>query len=273
MKKVLLILAALSVQSVAMASNCEEQFFNGIPPKPTRSGLPGKQTFICYAQYAIQYSGETRTPIWTAEFLTTNRIKEAARLKRTDSFHEETSVPASDRAYLSDYKGSSKLGYDRGHMAPNKDFSTYESQYEAFSLANIIPQSSDNNQNLWEGTESAVRDLTKRHERLYVITGPIFDEKNHKLNNRVTIPTRIFKAIYDPYTKSASAYVVGNHPGMEYDIVSIAELNQILGIDLFPALPDSVKAKKTPLPEPTPHSDAHKKRQAGYRFMGFSMFK
>ncbi len=271
--KIILALALLANQLPAIAGECDAQFYNGGMPKATRSNVPGRLTFLCYNEYAIQYSGETKTPIWTAEFLTTNRVKEAAKLKRTDSFHEETSIPAADRAYLTDYRGSSKLSIDRGHMAPNKDFSTYESQYQAFSLANIIPQNSQNNQNLWEGIESAVRDLTRRHERLYVITGPIFDESTHKMNNRVTIPTRIFKAIYDPYTKSASAYVAWNKPGMEYEVVSIMELNHVVGIDLFPALPDTIKAKKVALPEPTPHSASHHKRQTDSRFSGFSFLK
>ena len=253
-------LILLSSTVGAYAKDCSAQFYDGKAPVVTNSPVAQRTTNLCFEEYAVLYSGETRTPLWSAEFLTNNRIKEARKLKRNDSFHEEDQIPASDRSTLADYKGSSYYSHslDRGHMSPNSDFSTYSAQFESFSLANIIPQDSNNNQHLWESIESATRKLVTQRERLYVITGPIFDNTNEKLHGRVTIPTRIFKAIVDPSRKEAAAYITNNQSGSEYSTVSIAELERTVGINLFPDLPSTVKNTKMNLPVPV-------EREGGFR--------
>ncbi|MEB0032676.1 DNA/RNA non-specific endonuclease [Undibacterium sp. RTI2.1] len=253
-----LLFSAFAAVTNVDAKDCSTQFFNGKAPVATTTHFNERTTSLCFEEYALMYSGVTKTPLWTAEFLTNNRIKEARKLKRQDSFHEEEQIPNADRSYLKDYKGSTKNvdidhSIDRGHMSPNSDFSPYTAQFESFSLANIIPQNSDNNQNLHEGIESATRKLATQRERLYVITGPIFDTTANKLNGRVVIPTRIFKAIVDPSRHEAAAYLTYNKPGMDYQVVSIAELERIVGFDLFPDLPSSIKNSTMQLPEPTPY--------------------
>ncbi|WP_407927568.1 DNA/RNA non-specific endonuclease [Belnapia mucosa] len=52
-----------------------------------------------------------------------------------------------------------RSGFDRGHMAPSGDMAPLEGQAESFSLANLVPQNPGSNRCLWEGTESAVREL------------------------------------------------------------------------------------------------------------------
>jgi endonuclease G len=121
---------------------------------------------------------------------------------------------------------------------------------ESFSLANMIPQNSENNRNLWESIERAVRDYSERHE-IYVVTGPIFQAENlQALKGRVLVPTHIAKAIYDPQSNIAGAYLVPNQPGNDYRIISLAELGQLSGMDAFPQLPASVKQTATSLPVP-----------------------
>ncbi|MBL6458967.1 DNA/RNA non-specific endonuclease [Belnapia sp. T6] len=44
-------------------------------------------------------------------------------------------------------------------MAPSGDMAPLEGQAESFSLANLVPQNPGSNRCLWEGTESAVREL------------------------------------------------------------------------------------------------------------------
>ena len=72
---------------------------------------------------------------------------------------------------------------------------------------------------------------------LYVVTGPIFYGSDlKKLNGRVLVPTYIFKAIYDPAQKQAAAYLVANADTGRYAVVSIAEVEKLSGISIFPAL-------------------------------------
>lgn len=143
-----------------------------------------------------------------------------------------------------------RSGYDRGHMAPSGDMADEKSQYESFSLANIIPQNSDNNRHLWEGIESTVRDLAKRSGELYVVTGPVFHGSDLKrINGRVMVPTYVFKAIYDPGKNEAAAYLVKNAAGKAYTSISIADLDKLTGLNVFPKLPTNVKTMDLPKPK------------------------
>ena len=80
------------------------------------------------------HSGISRTPLYSAEHLTRANLAAAKKLSKKDSFHPESTLPAQDRAELSDYARS---GYDRGHLSPNADFANRSAQAESFSLANM----------------------------------------------------------------------------------------------------------------------------------------
>ncbi|WP_350556423.1 DNA/RNA non-specific endonuclease, partial [Pseudoalteromonas sp. CAL107-MNA-CIBAN-0098] len=80
---------------------------------------------LCMDGFATMYSGVSRTPLWSAEHLTRKRLNQAKEIDREDSFHEESRLPKSARASLSDYSGS---GYDRGHIAPNANMATRSQQ-------------------------------------------------------------------------------------------------------------------------------------------------
>jgi endonuclease G len=141
-------------------------------------------------------------------------------------------------------------------MTPRSDPPTHEGQAETFTLANMIPQNSDNNQHLWEGIESAVRTLAKRSGELYVITGPLFRGENLKqLNGRVVAPTQIFRVVYNPKKRTGAAYLVENEATSDYKVVSIAELERIASINFLPGLSESAKASPIHLPKPTPHGE------------------
>jgi len=129
-----------------------------------------------------------------------------------------------------------------------------ESQRESFSLANMIPQNPNNNRNLWEGIETAVRDVALYDGEVYVVGGPIVQGATlQRLHGRVLVPTGIFKAIYDPRRNAAGAYVVDNAPGMAWKAVSVTDLEALVGIDVFPALPAEVKEHAMTLPRPEPY--------------------
>jgi endonuclease G, mitochondrial len=246
-------IAALLLASGCSAKppSCANHFHEGQHPVITSTSLAKKTTMMCFEGYAVTYSGVSRTPLWSAEHLTAQRIDDAGRLKRINRFHTEEQLPPADRSELADFV---RTGYDRGHMSPSGDMPTESAQYESFSLANMIPQAPKNNQILWEGIEEAARELTREDREIYVVTGPIFEGSNvERINGRVLVPTSIYKAIYDPARKQAGAYVTPNAPGMEYQTLSIADLEKRININLFPTLSPSIKAAKMAMPVPTPH--------------------
>ena len=234
----------------AAPTACPQHFVAGLAPDLTRQSLTAKTRPLCYDGYALLHSGISRTPLWTAERLTAERLAAARGLKRKNRFHADPNLPADERAELEDYKGS---GFDRGHMAPSGDMPTPAAQEESFSLANMIPQSPKMNQLIWEWIESGIRDLAERQGELYVVTGPVFQGQSlQRINGRVLVPSHAFKAVYDPQRRQAAAYLVENVTTKAHRVLSIAELEQLTGVAVFPGLPDAIKVVAMPLPKPRP---------------------
>ncbi len=227
-----LLLVFLASFAFAAPSKCPQYYLGGQAPDILNQEYSQKTQEICYSAYGLIHSAISRTPLVSAEHLT-RAEQSAPHPPRKDEFHPEPSLPKADRAELKDYEDS---GYDRGHMSPAGDMPDKKSQAESFSLANMIPQNPKDNRNLWEGIEEATRDLAKSSGELYVVTGPIFYGSNlKKLNGRVLVPNYIFKAIYDPSRQQAAAYFVANSAGGRYAVLSIAEVEKLSGLAIFPA--------------------------------------
>ncbi len=242
-------LSLLLSQSVAAQTTaCLSHFADHTAPTLTRPALQSKAVGLCYEAFAVMHSGVSRTPLWSAEHLTRDSLALARTVKRDNAFHAEITLPPEDRAQLQDYAGS---GFDRGHMAPAADMPTVQAQYESFSLANMIPQNRQNNQILWSAIEGATRHMTQQRGELYVITGPVFEgDKIDRIHARVFVPTHVFKAIYDPVQKEAAAWIAPNIAGNTYEVISVADLEKRININLFPSLPAAIKNKLAALPEP-----------------------
>lgn len=246
-----LLLTASQAFSRTSAPDCAIHFAGGTPPELVSEKLRPQTRTLCFEGFAVLHSGVSRTPLWSAEFLTAPKMGQARMLKRKNAYHEEKQLPFWHRAELEDYVRS---GFDRGHLSPSGDMTTDQAQYESFSLANIIPQHRKNNQILWEGIEYSTRELVFERGALYVITGPIFEgEELQRLNGRVLVPSHVFKAIYDPAKGEAGAYVAANQAGLAYQVVSIETLEKRLGIRLFPQMRNNVRTVAMQLPPPQPY--------------------
>ncbi|MDX2374613.1 DNA/RNA non-specific endonuclease [Psychrobacter sp. PP-21] len=227
-------------------SQCSQSFYGGIYPEFTNTKLSNQTQALCMDGFAVMYSGVSRTPLWSAEYLDRTRLQQAKQIDREDSFHEESKLPESARASLSDYSGS---GYDRGHLAPNADMATRSQQYDSFSLANIAPQSPRNNRYIWRNIESATRYLTQQYGEVYTITGVAFtNSKTKQLANRVLVPSHFFKAVYIPATNQAGVYYAPNDESERIDVISIDELTAETGIDVLPMLDTQTKTQAFDLP-------------------------
>ncbi|WP_230658394.1 DNA/RNA non-specific endonuclease [Psychrobacter sp. I-STPA10] len=246
---VILALMCFAIWQPAQANDfqdCPQNFYAGTPPTYTNKKLNKDSVALCFNGFATLYSGISRTPVWSAEHLTRQRLLDAEEIPRDDSFHEESRLPQSMRAKLSDYKHS---GYDRGHLAPNADMASVAQQYDSFSLANIAPQSPKNNRYVWRNLESVTRYLTKQYGETYVITGVAFEGKKiTQLNRKVMIPTHFFKAVYIPATGEAGVYYAPNDESERVEVISVNELALRTGIDIMPAISPVAQAEAKQLP-------------------------
>ncbi|WP_152411762.1 DNA/RNA non-specific endonuclease [Moraxella macacae] len=202
--------------------------------------------YLCFSGFAIGYSADAKIALWSAEHLTADRIEQAGLLERKDNFHAEQRLPIHIQATLHDYK---KQPYDRGHLSPNGDMATTEQQYDSFSLANIVPQNPDNNRKTWRSIESRTRYLTLKYNEAYVVTGPAFIGKNvKKINQKILVPTHLYKAIYIPSLNQAGVYFAPNDDSQYLEVISLEELALRTGIHAMPSVPINVQQIAMPLP-------------------------
>lgn len=163
---------------------------------------------LCSDRFAVLYSGKSKTPLIAVERLNREQVDDADE-KRTNQFFPDPRLPAVERSYLEDYKDS---GYDRGHMAAAGNAPTPNAMAQTFALSNMVPQDPTHNRKVWSKLESDTRKYAKRaNGDVFVFTGPLFDASHQTIGrNKVWVPTRIFKLVYDQGTGRAWAHVLPN---------------------------------------------------------------
>lgn len=244
-RSMLAVLLAAGVCASVMAGNCPAHYVDGRMPEIQNPRMQAGTTELCYDVFGVMHSSITRTPLWSAERLTAQNLAAAKTLSRENSFHPEPRLPASARAELADYARS---GFDRGHMAPNGDMPDRNSQHQSFTLANMVPQDGENNRHLWAGIEAVVRKQAIKEGELYVLTGPVFlGNKLRKIGN-VLVPSHLYKVVYSPRQKAGAAFLVENRPSSEYELLSIAQLEARIALNLLPSLSAAQKETVLRLP-------------------------
>jgi endonuclease G len=238
-RKVLLLALLLThFSAFALFDQCKELFPNQLIPTSPQVGRD-----LCFDGFAIYYSPQDKKPIYTVEKLHHKQFL-APHPRRTNQFYEEARLPFAERAQLSDYRGS---GFDRGHNAPAGNMHTDQSMAQSFSLANIMPQARQNNQGIWsKNVEEPTRQYIKRASGdVYVYTGSVGNSGSIG-SGRVTIPSHLFKLVYDPSRNSAWAYWVENtNEANMSPPISYEELLQKTGIDFQLPLKSHASSTKT----------------------------
>ena len=232
MKKIVIPFILLLSSHLAQAGECDYLYAGGAAPIITNVRMAAKTQELCSSEFVVMHSGITRGPLWSAEYLTSQQL--ANTPKRKNSFHADKRLPKANRSELKDFARS---GYDRGHMTASGNAGSPESQRESFAMSNMIPQNPNNNRQLHARIESEIRYFARSEGALYVITGPLFIGSTLlQLNDRIMIPTHIYKLVYDPKQHAAAAYLEKNESGADYKIISVAELSKMAGINFLPGV-------------------------------------
>ncbi|MFK7934633.1 MAG: DNA/RNA non-specific endonuclease [Saprospiraceae bacterium] len=205
--------------------------------------LPTSTTgqMVQHTYYTFSYNERHEQPEWVAYELTKKSIQEP-NVRRTGDFRRDPKVETGS-ADREDYRGS---GYDRGHLAPAGDMAFNEqAMSESFFMSNMSPQSRQFNGGIWRELEELTRDWAYKFNKLYVVTGPMFDQpaKGSIGDNKVSIPSQYYKVLLDlenPEQKGI-AFVLDNQVNFEplYKFaVPIDVVEARTGIDFFPELMD-----------------------------------
>ena len=198
---------------------------------------------IVYEGFTLSYNPKTLLPNWVAYELTSSEVD--GTYPRGNGFSMDLNYEGK-QAMREDF---SNTGWDKGHMAPAADMKwSRTAMYESFYLTNICPQDHDFNGNDWLTLEKLGREWAKRFGSVYIICGPIVGSNIYGTigDNNVTVPDAFYKAflVVQNHRYHAIAFVMQNEPThhriQEYAL-TVNELEEIIGLDLFPNLDDSIE--------------------------------
>ena len=175
-----------------------------------------RSQLIRHKGYVVSYNSQTKQPNWVAWTLTPERFEEVAG--RSDKFLPEAADNKWDK----------------------------QAMQESFYMTNICPQNHNLNGGDWKELEEACRDWTMEYGQLYVVGGPVFEGVPHKHigDSRVAVPDAFFKVVLCLSPSKAIGFVFANKAGsrpLRTYACTVDEVEQLTGIDFFPALPDSLE--------------------------------
>lgn len=198
---------------------------------------------IVYEGFTLSYNSRTLLPDWVAYELTSSEVD--GQYPRSNGFGMDLSYKGK-QAMREDYSNS---GWDKGHMAPAADMKwSQTAMYESFYLTNICPQNHDLNGNDWLTLEKLGREWAQRYGSVYIICGPIIGKGQYGTigDNKVAVPDAFFKAflVVQDHRYHAIAFVMQNestHHRIQEYAMTINDLEEMIGIDLFPNIDDSIE--------------------------------
>lgn len=272
----LLAVAAPTAQPVGPPSAPEihaEHFFYGYP-----TGTPITNDLMIRDLYALSSNDETRFADWVAYRLTVAEVAGVAessdleRNWRMDPWLDanETLDPDPPGPDDDPYDHS---GYQRGHLAPLAAFVGSPEVPTVNVFSNIVPQFGPLNGGPWETIEAAVRGLVLRRAPLalrrrppghrgfpqpddlaavWVLSGTLYERPMDSLQTDLphVVPSGYWTVIavhddWEPSSVRVAAFAFDQEtffPDALTNLVSVDEVEQRSGLDLFRLLPDAVEA-------------------------------
>jgi len=231
----------------------------GNPSNATADAANIDNYLLTHDGFTLSYNNTRGTLNWIA--WRTAAVDLGERRERP-LFRPDLSLPPNfRRVQYYDYAGS---GYDRGHMVPAADrFADEARMNETFLMTNIVPQTDDLNQFVWNKLESYVRGAVRRRTDAYMIAG-VYGEK-HRIRDRVTVPTNIWKVVVllPPGSNEITdatriiAVDVPNIDGIaksrwQQYVTTVRAIEEKTGYDLFSQLPREMQDRIEPRPVALP---------------------
>ena len=205
--------------------------------------------------YTVSYNSETRNPNWVAWHLTKSHTYGSFQ-RHQEVFTEDTDVKA-PRATDSDYYNSR---YDRGHMCPAGDNKwDKQAMMESFLFTNVCPQNHGLNKYEWNHLEIVCRDWAKTYGAVDIVCGPIYSSKADRYRvgkssqnaqktigrNKVWVPDAFFKVVLCRQGRPKAIGFIYRNEGVkqlvEEAVCTVDKVEELTGIDFFPALDDKIE--------------------------------
>jgi len=194
--------------------------------------------------YALSYNTTNKSADWVSYKVSIESIGIASSLSRTPLLDEYVS----ETLRAVDFLDAESLGFTRAQYVPLVDFAGTPYWNEVNYLTNTVARTSSLSQGAWYGLDWSIRNYVNRISEVFVLAGPIFDStadaKTLLTDNPHRVPDRFFKIIITEQGQAASfilsqeAPVHLHHCEMQS---SIAEIEALTHLDLFPLIPQSLE--------------------------------
>ncbi len=203
-----------------------------------------------YRNYSFAWSQNDLVSLWMAYPLC--KMYTNKGVSRTNAWNydpllgmEKSSAP------FGGYGGS----YARGHQVPSADrLCCYDANAQTFYGTNMTPQLNQHNEGIWATLEGTVRSWANTSDTTYVVTGCVVEGSTKKTvdsdNKTMTVPVAYYKALlryHKASTKSQWSCIAFYTEHKDYGnaniqnlAMSVDQLEEIIGLDLFVNLPAKV---------------------------------
>ena len=200
------------------------------------------EQIIAHKGYTVSYNSDWCVPNWVAYELTREEVR--GTVPRAVQFEPDPDV----QGVCPTYRDYSRSSYTRGHMAPAGDMKwDTTAMRESFYLSNVCPQDHNLNDGDWKVLEEQARSWAYKYGSVYIACGPIMSNNPEVIGrNNVAVPDAFYKVLLCKINGQwqALGFVFDNKPGhrqLHYYCRSIDEVENLTGIDFFPALDDEIE--------------------------------
>jgi endonuclease G len=166
---------------------------------PSNAGSWDRNNYLLVKPYfVVSYNDQKGIPNWVSWEVTEADLGDAPRKQVFDP--DETLAAGFHVVKSGDYSGS---GFDRGHMCPHSDRAANQNMScFTFLCINVIQKLPKVNEKAWAQLDDYCRQLVRRHNHLYIVSGPLGQGgtgsrgfKEYTPRGNVVIPAECWKII------------------------------------------------------------------------------
>jgi len=195
---------------------------------------------VHHNHYSLSYNEVHEQAEWVAYELKKSHVISGEKRKRP--FFEVDPLVKTNSAHWRNYKNS---GYDRGHFCPAGDRKFSLTAYnQTFYTSNVSPQKHDFNSGVWNRLEQKIRSWAKIYNGVFVVTGGVLDNGLKTIGEeKISVPNYFYKIVLDNRKGNYEliAFLIPHKEtkdNLKNFVVPVDRIEDITGIDFFPALSD-----------------------------------
>jgi len=220
--------------------------FNNLSQTQNRNWLPtllAQEEIVHHKYYSLAYFEAYELPSWVAYELTSEMA--SGNLPYKPKFIVDNNI-STNSATPKDYESS---GYVMAQLVPINDMRfSEEAIKESFFMSTIAPQKIAFNKYTWEKLNNLVNAWAKERGRLLIVSGPVLKDAPFPVigKNKVSVPLRFYKVIFDPEKFEGIGFVIPNHittGSLSPYAMPIRKVEEITGLNFFSYLEDDIEER------------------------------